>query len=259
MNIAMRDIRDGMRMLVLCCAMIAAGTLAGLLVGWIIGAGTVLVQPHVREPWSVLVNSASPWLLGGFAAGTVPTGRCAAMASGLIALMSEVAAYFVTAAVGAIPVSHSYVVFWTACALAGGPLCGWAGWAWRRGARRARAVGAAFPPGTFIAEAFGAYGLRLHYQPAIAMFLVIGIAMFILAGGPVLTLRLAPGPGIVAWTVFFAIAGMLVFGPVLNAFVGINSGGVTYPPPAAPARVTPHAVAVPGALPMRTGLVRMGA
>ena len=85
------------------------------------------------------------------------------------------------------------------------------------------------------AEAFGGYGLRLHYGPGITMFLVIGVALFALMAwpgtgpGPVVTR--AHGPVILAWTAAFSVAGILIYGPLLNAVVGIYSGGVYFPGP----------------------------
>ena len=149
-------------------------------IGIAIGAATALVQPHLSQPWSALVNSASPWLLGGFAAGALAARRRLAVAAGLAACAVMVAAYYVTAAAIEMPVARYLSAFWLACALVGGPVSGLAGWAWRRGTGRARAYGAAFPPGTFIAEAVGAYGFRLHYQPAAALFLLIGVALLCL-------------------------------------------------------------------------------
>ena len=69
-----------------------------------------------------------------------------------------VAAYYVTAAAIDMPVARYLGVFWLGCAVVGGPVSGLAGWAWRRGTGRVRAYGAAFPPGTFIAEAVGRTG-----------------------------------------------------------------------------------------------------
>jgi hypothetical protein len=69
--------------------------------------------------------------------------------------LPEVLSYYVTSMARGFPASHAYIVFWTVCALAGGPLFGLAGWAWRRATGRARAIGAAFLPGTFIAEGIG--------------------------------------------------------------------------------------------------------
>jgi hypothetical protein len=130
---------------------------------------------------------------------------------------------------------HDYIAFWTMCAVAGGPVAGWAGWAWRWGGPQARALGAAFLPASFIAEAFGAYGLRLHYGPGVTMFLVIGAVLFVLLAWPSTALGLvtspARGPVILAWTAAFCAAGILVYGPLLNAVVGIYSGGVYFPAP----------------------------
>jgi hypothetical protein len=206
----------------------------GALIGALIGAGTALVQPHVGTPWSALVNSASPWLLGGFIAGALHTRRNPAALAGLATLLVEVGAYFATVDIGHIPDTHDYTLFWIVCALAGGPVAGYAGWAWRCGSPRAHGFGAAFLPGSFIAEAVGAYGLRLHYEPALAIFLIIGAVLFALLAWPGTGLGLvaspARGPAVLVWTAAFAVAGILVYGPLLNAVVGIYSGGVYYPP-----------------------------
>jgi hypothetical protein len=45
--------------------------LAAATIGIVIGALTSFGQAHLNLPWSALVNSASPWLLGGFAAGAL--------------------------------------------------------------------------------------------------------------------------------------------------------------------------------------------
>jgi Family of unknown function (DUF6518) len=197
---------------------------AAALIGIAIGGATAVWQPHLSPPWSALVNSASPWLLGGFAAGALATRLRLAVAAGLSACAVMVAAYYATAAAIDLPVARYLGAFWLACALAGGPVSGLAGWAWRRGTGRARAYGAAFPPGTFIAEAIGAYGFRLHYQPAAALFLLIGAVLLCLL------IRRVPPAGFVAWTVVFVVAGALVYGPLLDAVVGTSSGGVNYGP-----------------------------
>jgi hypothetical protein len=202
----------------------AVPLVAGVLIGALIGAATAVVQPHLGLPWSALANSASPWLLGGFAAGAVAARRGAAVGAGLLACVVEVRAYYSTATAIAMPVDHHLVPFWLICAAVGGPVAGLAGWGWRRGSGRLRAYGTAFPGGTFIAEAVGAYGLRLHYHPAVALFLVIGIALL------GLMIRHAPWPDILAWTAVFVVAGALVYGPLLDAVVGTASGGVTVGP-----------------------------
>jgi Family of unknown function (DUF6518) len=196
--------------------------LAGVLIGVAIGSATAIVQPWARRPWSALVNSSSPWLLGGFVAGALSARqrRRAAVVAGLAVCLGEVGAYYATATLGSIPVTHSYVLFWIACALTGGPVSGWAGWAWRRGS----AAGPAFPAGTFIAEGIGAYGLRLHYEPAVEIFLAIGVVLFGLVAWRTGQRR------VYAWTMIFVVAGALVYGPLLSAVVGIKSGGINSGP-----------------------------
>jgi hypothetical protein len=210
-------------------------SLIGAVIGALIGAGTALVQPYVGAPWAALVNSSSPWLLGGFIAGALHHRRNPAVLAGLATLLVEVGAYFAAADLLSIPVMHDYVIFWTVCALAGGPVAGCAGWAWRWGGPRAHGFGAAFLPGTFIAEAFGAYGLRLHYGPGLAMFLLIGAVLFALMAWPGTGLGFigtrARGRVVLAWTAAFAVGGILIYGPLLNAVVGIYSGGVYFPHP----------------------------
>ena len=205
-------------------ATVARPIATAALIGIAIGAATALVQPHLSLPWSALVNSASPWLLGGFAAGALAARRRLAVAAGLPACAVMVAAYYFTAAAIEMPVARYLGAFWLACAVVGGPVSGLAGWAWRRGTGRARAYGAAFPAGTFIAEAVGAYGFRLHYQPAVALFLLIGVALLCLL------IRRVPLAGFLAWTVVFIVAGALVYGPLLDAVVGTSSGGVNFGP-----------------------------
>ena len=213
----------------------AGASSTGAVIGALIGAGTAVVEPHVPGLWAALVNSASPWLLGGFFAGALHRRRNPAVVAGLATLLVEVGAYFAAADSLHILVTHDYTAFWTACALAGGPVAGLAGWAWRWGSPRARGFGAAFLPGSFIAEAIGGYGLRLHYEPALALFLVIGAVLFALMAWPGTGLGLitapARGPVVLAWTAAFACTGILIYGPLLNAVVGVYSGGVYWPSP----------------------------
>jgi Family of unknown function (DUF6518) len=211
---------------------VSAGAV-GALIGVLIGTGTALAQPHVGQPWSALVNSSSPWLLGGFIAGALHRKRGPAALAGLATLLVAVAAYFAITDMLHIPVLRDYILFWAACAVAGGPVAGYAGWAWRWGGPGAQGFGAAFLPGSFIAEAFGAYGLRLHYEPGLTMFLLIGALLFALLAWPGTGLGLIAAPArgtvMVAWTAAFCVAGILIYGPLLNAVVGVYSGGVYFP------------------------------
>ena len=147
---------------------------AGLALGAAISVTTSFAQARLPVPWDALANSASPWLAGGFAAGAVAPRRGTAAAAGLSACALEVLGYYVTAMARGFPASHAYIVFWTTCALIGGPLSGLAGWAWHRETGQRGAIGAAFLPATFLAEAIGSYLLRLHDEPAAVLYLAIG-------------------------------------------------------------------------------------
>jgi Family of unknown function (DUF6518) len=190
---------------------------AGLAVGAAIGVATSFAQARLPMPWDALANSASPWLAGGFAGGALQSRRGAAAAAGLSACVLEVAGYYVTAIARGFPASHAYVVFWTICALAGGPLSGVAGWAWRRETGRGGAIGAAFLPGTFIAEAIGSYLLRLQQESAAGLYLAIGAVLLAVAWP-------ARRQGVLAWTGAVTVIGVIVYGPLLAATAGLTAG-----------------------------------
>jgi hypothetical protein len=192
---------------------------AALAIGLAIGVATSFAQARLSMPWDALANSASPWLAGGFAAGALQTRRGTAIAAGLSACVLEVLGYYATTVARGYPASHAYIVFWAVCAIVGGPLFGLAGWAWRRETGRARIIGGAFLPGTFIAEGIGAYLLRLHYESEAVLFLVIGAALLIVVAWPVRRLEL------VLWTSAVAAAGLIAFGPLLDVVAGTTVGG----------------------------------
>jgi Family of unknown function (DUF6518) len=192
---------------------------SGLAIGAAIGVATSFAQARLPMPWAALANSASPWLAGGFAAGALQSRRGTAVAAGLSACVLEVLGYYVISMARGFPASHAYVVFWIVCALVGGPLFGLAGWTWRRETGRPRVIGAAFLPGTFIAEAIGAYLLRLHYTADAVLYLVIGTILLVVTAWPVRRLDL------LAWTGAVTVAGVLAFGPLLGMIGGTIAGG----------------------------------
>jgi hypothetical protein len=214
----MRPVRHGLSVRSGTGGQAAARLGAPIVIGVAIGVATSFAQARLSMPWAALANSASPWLAGGFAAGALQSRRPAAIAAGLSACVLEVLAYYVTSMARGFPASHAYIIFWTVCALAGGPLFGLAGWAWRRETGRARVVGAAFLPGTFIAEGIGAYLLRLHYDSAAVLFLVIGAALLVVVAWPVRRLDL------LLWTGAVTVAGLIAFGPLLEAIAGNTVG-----------------------------------
>ena len=191
---------------------------AVIAIGVAIGVATSFLQAPLSMPWAALANSASPWLTAGFFCGALQSRRGTAIAAGLSASVLEVLGYYVTSMSRGFPASYAYIVFWTVCALVGGPLFGLAGWAWRRGTGRSRIIGAAFLPGTFIAEAVGAYLLRLHYGSAAVLYLVIGAVLLILVAWPVRRLEL------LAWTGAVTAVGLVAFGPLLEAIAGGTVG-----------------------------------
>lgn len=192
--------------------------LAGL-VGTLIGVATFVGQTHLDPPWSVLVNSASPWLCGAFLAGALQRRWPAGVLSGLGACVLEVGAFYFVAFAHGAEANGRVVVFWTLCAFAGGPLFGWAGWAWRHARGAVKVWAAAFPAATFLGEAIGGYVVRFPHLAEAALYGSIGIALF---GLLVLPLRRHA-------TALFALvalgaAGVVIFGPVLAVAYGSAVG-----------------------------------
>jgi len=153
-----------------------------IVTGWLVGAATSVLQAYLDPPWLSLVNAASPWLAVMFMLGALWPGPVAAALAGLTAGWLELAGYYVTAAVRGYPAGHGIVLFWAACAVVGGPVCGAAGWLWWRGPRRLSALGAAVVPAAFLAEATVVYAWRLHYRSSAILFAVLGAVFFAITG-----------------------------------------------------------------------------
>jgi hypothetical protein len=149
----------------------------GLLIGLVIGAATSFAQSGLDGTWQALSNSASPWLLGAFIAGAIQLTRERAVAIGLSACVLEVAAYYAVTTARGYPANRTEIVFWGMCAVIGGPIFGWAGWASRHEKRELRPIGGCFLPATFISEALGTYQLRLHYRGDVILYAVIGLVL----------------------------------------------------------------------------------
>lgn len=159
-------------------ARIAAVVVTGL----VVGTATAVLQQHLGSPWDSLVNAASPWLVPTFALGTLWERRRAAAFAGIAIGLLELMGYYVTAAARGYPAGHGILLFWTACAIAAGPVFGVAGWSWWRGARRLRGLGASVLPASFLAEAAVAYWWRLHYLSSALLFAALGVAVFAVLG-----------------------------------------------------------------------------
>ncbi len=151
------------------------------MVGLTVGALTSLLQQYLNAPWLSLVNAVSPWLIPMFALGALFRRPAAAAAAGGLTGLLELAGYYATAAARGYP-THGYLLFWTLCAVAGGPLYGIAGWAWWRAARPWRSLGAACLPAAFFAEATVVYAARLHYWSSAILFIALGAAGIALLG-----------------------------------------------------------------------------
>jgi len=116
-------------------------------------------------------------------------------------------------------VGQSEIIFWVVCALVGGPLVGWSGWAWRSGPERVRPWGGALLAATWLAEGIGSYQLRLGYHYAAILFLLIGFALLVVMvlASQGLRRRLVATTGI---TVLAGLVGIVIYWQVLDALIG---------------------------------------
>lgn len=159
---------------------LAAHVAAVAVGGLAVGALTSVLQKYLDSPWLSLVNSASPWLTPMFILGTLWRRPWPAAAAGLGTGLGELAGYYLTAAARGYPAGHAILLFWTACAVVGGPVFGLAGWLWWRGPAPRRPLGAAVLPAAFLAEAAVAYAWTLRYYSDAALFAVVGAAVYVL-------------------------------------------------------------------------------
>jgi Family of unknown function (DUF6518) len=150
--------------------------------GLAVGALTSVLQKYLNQPWLSLVNSASPWLAPVFALGALWRRPPAAALAGLGTGLLELAGYYLTAAARGYPAGGAILVFWTICAVIGGPVFGVAGWLWWRGSRRWSALGAAVLPAAFGAEAAVVYAWSLHYYSSAVLLAVLGAVALAVTG-----------------------------------------------------------------------------
>ncbi len=186
--------------------------LPALALGAAIGVATSFGQTELSGPWASLANAASPWLFGAFVAGLWPRTRIVAVVAGLSACLAEVAGYYLATALRGFAVADNEIAFWSACAVIGGPLFGWAAWAWRRAPGRLRPLGGAFLPSVFVGEALGAYLIRLHYFGDALLFAAVGLLLFAAVARGTRSIR-----SLVLWSVVLVAVGVVVFGPLLDA------------------------------------------
>jgi hypothetical protein len=146
----------------------------------VVGAATSIGQQYLNGALNAFVNSASAWLVAPFFVGCCMATRRGAAAAGLTTCALQLAGYTITAHLRGIPTGTAITIFWTACALVGGPLFGAAGHLWRTGPERFRGLGATTLPAVFLAEGLWVYALELHYAGTAAIWLAIGAALTVL-------------------------------------------------------------------------------
>lgn len=158
------------------------GTLGlAAVLGLSMGAATSLLQAVLPEPWSALVNAASPWLAVAFIAGAFASTSGIAALAGATTCAGEVIGYYLAASARGLSSSESTVLFWILCGLVGGPILAVAGRACRGGNGLTRLAAAGVLATCFFVEALR-YQFVLHYGSRAALFTVIGVAVLILRG-----------------------------------------------------------------------------
>jgi hypothetical protein len=170
-----------------------------LTTGLAVGAMTSIGQAHLSGTLNPLVNSASAWLVAPFFIGSRMRSDRGAAAAGLAVCLLQLVGYSVTAELRGFSAGGSILVFWSACALVGGPIFGAAGRAWRARTDALRDLGAAVLPAAFLAEGLWVYVYELHYYSAAALWIAIGA---------VLALTLTRGLGERRWLALTVAGGL---------------------------------------------------
>jgi hypothetical protein len=106
--------------------------------------------------------------------------RRGAAAAGLSTCGLQLVGYYVTAHVRGHSAGGAIVVFWAACAIAGGPIFGVAGHLWRTSPPRLKGLGAAVLAAAFLGEGLWSYLHELRYYATAALWIAIGVAVALL-------------------------------------------------------------------------------
>lgn len=157
-----------------------AGLAAAVGVGVLVGGLTSFGQTYLDGTLNPLVNSASAWLVVPFLIGAVMRTAPAGASAGVLCCLSQVAGYYVTANLRGFPASRSFILFWTVCALVGGPVFGAAGQLWRRGPERLAAPASMVLPAAFLAEGIWVYAVDLGYVGSAVFWITVGIVLAVL-------------------------------------------------------------------------------
>ena len=162
----------------------SAGRRVALVVGVGLATGVItqIGQSVLPDGWSQVANAISPWLFIAFLVGaTMPDARWAA-AAGIATLVLALVGYYAMVELrfgyGA---STGSLVRWGVGALVGGPVFGVAGWRWRVGPPRQRAIALGLLVAVAIAE--GAYDAVVLGNTAVgAGFILAGLVVPLLLG-----------------------------------------------------------------------------
>jgi Family of unknown function (DUF6518) len=178
---------------------------AAAVAGAAAGALTAYLQGVVPADWSTIANSGAVWTVVAFGVAAVAARTLAiGVAAGLLALLGEVAGYYVyLAEVLHIPAAQSEQVLWTMAALWIGPLTGLGGFFARWGTAGQRMPALLALAGVFAGE--GAYLIRLAGLPKAGWVEVVVAA--VLAGQAVTSGRVSIPRRAVALAIGAATAG----------------------------------------------------
>ncbi|MBW9213491.1 hypothetical protein KV102_01430 [Mumia sp. zg.B53] len=151
-----------------------------LLLGAVVGALTSVLQTGLDFPWLALVNAVSPWLTTAFVAGALQSRLRTAVWTGLLATLVQVVAYYAVAELRGYDASVYYLVFWSLCAVVGGPVFGGVGHAWRHASPAG--PGAAALPAAFLSEAVVTYWIVLGYRSSAVLFGAVAVVLAVSLG-----------------------------------------------------------------------------
>ena len=153
-----------------------------LLAGFLTGAATQILQSVLPTGWSQAANAISPWLLVAFLVGSVMPGRASAAAAGIGTLALALVGYYAMTTIRyGIGGGTSALLFWGLGAVVGGPVFGLAGYTWRTGDHRYRAIAIGLLAAAFLAEA-GYHLIVLQEPPVAAGFAIAGLLVPLIFG-----------------------------------------------------------------------------
>ena len=153
-----------------------------LVAGFVTGAATQILQSVLPTGWSQAANAISPWLLVAFLVGSVMPGRASAVAAGIGTLAFALVGYYTMTMIRyGIGGGTSALIFWGLGAVVGGPVFGLAGFTWRTGDHRDRAIALGLLAAAFLAEA-GYHLIVLQEPPVAAGFAIAGLLVPLILG-----------------------------------------------------------------------------